>query len=78
MHPGEGADIVAEDAGQFARGGLAPGAVVVGQQVERGLDPQLLAVDGEGQPGDGLVKEPLPRVADHAQSCRNFSSSSES
>jgi hypothetical protein len=43
-----------------SRSGLAPGSVGVGEQVERAFDVQLFAVHGEGQPGDGLVKEPVP------------------
>ena len=53
-------DVGAEDAGQFARGGLALGAVVVGEEVERGFEVQRLAVHGEFEAGDGLVEEAVP------------------
>ena len=68
----EGADILAEDPRQFARGGLALVAVLLGQQVERAFDAHLLAVHGEGEPGDGLVEEPLPGVAHDAEIVQEF------
>ena len=64
---GEGADVLAEDAGEFAGGGLALGALRFGEKGERAFDSQVLAVDGEGEPGDGFVEEPLPRVADDTE-----------
>ena len=72
MHAAERADVLAEDPRQFARRRFALAAVLFGQQVERALDPQILAIHGEGQPRDRLVKEPLPRVADDAHVVQEF------
>ena len=47
-------------------GGLAPAAVAVGEQVQRGLEAQRLAGDVEFQPRQGLVEQPVPGGgADH-------------
>ncbi len=56
----EDLDVLAKDLGQRAGTDLAPGAVVIREQVQRRLDPQRLAGDIEGQAGGGLVKEPVP------------------
>ena len=64
---GEGLDVLAEDPRQFTRRGLALGAVLLGQKVQRALDGQGLALHLEFQPGDGLVEQPLPGVADDAE-----------
>ena len=62
----EDLDILAKHFGQRMGAGFAPRAVVIREQVQRRLDAQRLAVHVEGQPGGGLVKEPVPcRGADH-------------
>ncbi len=69
---GEYLDVFGEDAGEFAGGHLALGAVLVGQVVEGCLDAEFFALHVEGQPGDGFVKEALPCVAHHAEVVEEF------
>ncbi len=57
---GKQLEIVAKDAGQRMGRGLAPGAVMFGQQVQRGFHPQHLAIDLEFQRGRGFVEQPVP------------------
>ncbi len=59
-HAGEQRRARGEHRRQRLGAGLAPRAVGVGEQVERGFEPERLAVDLEGQPGHGLVEQPVP------------------
>ena len=64
---GKGFKVVVEHAGQFAAGGLALGAVLLGQEVQRAFDIVGFTVDGEFQPRDGFIKQLFPGVPDHAE-----------
>ena len=61
----EKADPRLEGLGQRAGTSLALGAVLFGQQVQRGLDAQFLAIHVETQPRDGLVEQLVPRGRPH-------------
>ena len=57
---GEGADVLAEDGADGLCGLLAHRAVLVREQVERVGAGERLTLDGEAQPGHGLVEEAHP------------------
>ena len=61
------ADVFTKDAGQFAGGGLAFGAVLLGQVVEGCLKALCFTIDLESEARDGFIKEPLPGVAHDAE-----------
>ena len=72
VNAGKGADVGAQYLGQLPRTRLALGTVGVGQQVQRALNGQCLAIDLELQAGDGLIEHPFPSIADDAEIMEEF------
>ncbi len=65
VHTGKERQLFAKGRGQGPRAGLAARAVMVGQQVQRRLDAQPVALDLERHPRDGFVEELVPSARPH-------------
>ncbi len=67
MDAGKQLDVTLEHRGERAGGGLAPGPVGVGQEVQRGFEVQgiVLARDREHEPRHRLVEQPVPGGGPH-------------